>query len=64
MISQKAIVNCIILLEIFLLHFNEIFGHGMLLNPVSRGSRWRYDSKAPTNFDDNQLYCGGYSVNI
>lgn len=39
-----------------------VFGHGMLLDPVSRGSRWRFDARAPINYDDNQLFCGGFSV--
>ncbi|EDV95058.1 uncharacterized protein LOC6567559 [Drosophila grimshawi] len=38
----------------------QIYGHGMMLSPVGRSSRWRYDSSAPTNYDDNGLYCGGF----
>ncbi|KAM8706034.1 hypothetical protein ACLKA7_010340 [Drosophila subpalustris] len=38
---------------------NEIDGHGMMLSPAGRSSRWRYDSTAPKNYDDNGLYCGG-----
>ncbi|EDW66767.1 uncharacterized protein [Drosophila virilis] len=38
----------------------QIDGHGMMLSPVARSSRWRYDSSAPTNYDDNALYCGGF----
>ncbi|XP_055852303.1 uncharacterized protein LOC129916410 isoform X2 [Episyrphus balteatus] len=34
----------------------------MMLEPVSRGSRWRTDRTAPANYDDNGLYCGGYAV--
>ncbi|XP_062554664.1 uncharacterized protein LOC134219813 [Armigeres subalbatus] len=36
--------------------------HGMLLDPIARGSRWRCNSGAPVNYDDNGLYCGGYYV--
>lgn len=39
-----------------------VFGHGMVLNPASRSSRWRFNSSAPVNWDDNQLYCGGFGV--
>lgn len=39
-----------------------VSGHGMLLDPVSRGSRWRYDARAPINYDDNQSFCGGFGV--
>ncbi|SPP83985.1 uncharacterized protein LOC117586174 [Drosophila guanche] len=38
---------------------DELQGHGMMLDPVGRSSRWRYDSSAPKNYDDNGLYCGG-----
>ncbi|KAH8330908.1 hypothetical protein KR067_008844 [Drosophila pandora] len=38
----------------------ELEAHGMMLSPVSRSSRWRYDSSAPTNYDDNGVYCGGF----
>ncbi|XP_077290276.1 uncharacterized protein LOC143914057 [Arctopsyche grandis] len=34
-------------------------GHGMVLDPVNRASRWRVDSSAPPNYGDNQLWCGG-----
>lgn len=40
----------------------QIDGHGMMLSPVGRSSRWRYDSTAPKNYDDNGLYCGGFWV--
>lgn len=39
-----------------------VLGHGMVLNPASRSSRWRFNSSAPVNWDDNQLYCGGFGV--
>ncbi|XP_058445618.1 uncharacterized protein LOC131426884 [Malaya genurostris] len=38
-----------------------ISGHGMVLDPIARGSRWRCDSSAEVNYDDNALYCGGYA---
>ena len=51
-------------LIIVILIFNcalEISGHGMVLNPPGRGSRWRYDRTAPVDYDDNGCNCGGYS---
>ncbi|KAH8358926.1 hypothetical protein KR093_003356, partial [Drosophila rubida] len=39
---------------------DHIEGHGMLLSPVGRSSRWRYDTTAPKNYDDSGLYCGGF----
>lgn len=37
-------------------------GHGILLDPVSRGSRWRVDGSKPRNYNDNELFCGGLFV--
>lgn len=42
----------------------NVFGHGMLMDPVGRGSRWRYDKTAPKNYDDNANFCGGGAVSI
>lgn len=39
-----------------------IAGHGMVLDPIARGSRWRCSGKAPRNYDDNGLFCGGFST--
>ena len=38
--------------------------HVRFLNPVSRSSLWRrYPTEArERNYDDNQLFCGGYAV--
>ncbi|CAD7093332.1 unnamed protein product [Hermetia illucens] len=35
------------------------FGHGMMIEPVGRQSRWRVDDTAPVNTNDNELFCGG-----
>lgn len=37
----------------------SITGHGMVLDPVARGSRWRCNANAPQNVDDYGLFCGG-----
>ncbi|XP_077288796.1 uncharacterized protein LOC143913076 [Arctopsyche grandis] len=34
-------------------------GHGMVMDPINRASRWRVDSSAPANYNDNELFCGG-----
>ena len=41
-----------------------VAGHGRLLNPPSRSSMWRVGFNNPPNYDDNQLFCGGFSVSI
>ena len=38
-------------------------GHGRMRVPPSRSSMWRDGFGTPTNYDDNQLFCGGFNVN-
>ena len=38
--------------------------HGRLIDPPSRSSMWRFGFKTPINYDDNQLFCGGYDVSV
>ena len=40
----------------------EVKGHGRLMEPASRASAWRKGFNTPTNYDDNQLFCGGSDV--
>lgn len=42
--------------------FDQVSGHGYVLNPVGRASRWRFNSSAPINWDDDQVYCGSFGV--
>lgn len=39
----------------------ETSGHGMVISPAGRGSRWRSDRTAPFDYDDNGSNCGGFS---
>ncbi|XP_055634927.1 uncharacterized protein LOC129774897 [Toxorhynchites rutilus septentrionalis] len=39
-----------------------ISGHGMVVVPPNRSSRWRCNPSAPTNWNDNELWCGGLNV--
>jgi len=36
--------------------------HGKLIEPPSRSSMWRYGWDTPKNYDDNELFCGGFNV--
>lgn len=43
----------------------EVLGHGYMFSPINRASRWRlYPTNwdIPHNYEDNQYFCGGYSV--
>lgn len=42
--------------------FDEISGHGYLLDPVNRASRWRVDGSSPKDYNDMESDCGGYYV--
>uniref|UniRef100_A0A182MNE0 Chitin-binding type-4 domain-containing protein n=1 Tax=Anopheles culicifacies TaxID=139723 RepID=A0A182MNE0_9DIPT len=39
-----------------------VHGHGMVLDPIARGSRWRCNPLALPNYTDNELFCGGFQV--
>jgi len=36
--------------------------HGRLMMPPARNAMWRFGYPNPVNYDDNELYCGGYAV--
>ncbi|XP_043282677.1 uncharacterized protein [Venturia canescens] len=40
----------------------QVHGHGRLMDPPARNSMWRFGFPNPVNWNDNELYCGGYSV--
>lgn len=42
----------------------EIYGHGMVMDPVNRSSAWKKGFNTPINYDDNEIFCGGISVSI
>ncbi|KAG8233714.1 hypothetical protein J437_LFUL013834 [Ladona fulva] len=41
---------------------SEVRSHGRLMKPLQRSSLWRGGYDAPTNFNDNELFCGGFDV--
>lgn len=41
---------------------NEILGHGYMLDPINRASRWRKDGSTPRDYNDNEGFCGGFAV--
>lgn len=49
---------CLLVLSIV----RESLQHGYMIDPPSRSSLWRVNKKAPPNYNDNRLYCGGRSV--
>ncbi|XP_046680181.1 uncharacterized protein LOC124367421 isoform X2 [Homalodisca vitripennis] len=40
----------------------RVSGHGRLMDPPARNSMWRFGFPNPVNYNDNELFCGGYAV--
>jgi len=38
-----------------------VIGHGYLLKPPARTTAWRVGFNTPINYNDNQLFCGGFT---
>lgn len=36
--------------------------HGRLMLPPARNAMWRFGFPNPVNYNDNELFCGGYAV--
>lgn len=39
----------------------ESDAHGRLIEPPSRASAWRYGFNTPPNYNDHELFCGGFT---
>lgn len=39
----------------------HVNGHGRLMDPPARNSMWRFGYPNPVNYNDNELFCGGYA---
>ncbi|GBL98543.1 hypothetical protein AVEN_111652-1 [Araneus ventricosus] len=59
--SKMAVYSPIIVIVV--LHCTSLVsGHGRLVEPPSRSSMWRFGFKTKPNYNDNELFCGGYTV--
>jgi len=52
------VVQCCALLMIVV----GVAGHGRLMDPPARNAMWRFGFNNPVNYNDNELYCGGFVV--
>ncbi|CAL1678311.1 unnamed protein product [Lasius platythorax] len=57
-----AYVKLVVIFILGIFYLEGIYGHGMLMEPVNRGSAWRKGFKTPINYDDDGNYCGGLFV--
>ncbi|KOB64570.1 Eukaryotic translation initiation factor 3 subunit A [Operophtera brumata] len=48
-------------LAVVAVSFHGASGHGRLIEPPSRASAWRFGFDTPHNYNDHELYCGGFS---
>ncbi|XP_042869962.1 uncharacterized protein LOC122251841 [Penaeus japonicus] len=49
-------------LGLLLCAFVSVEGHGRLMQPPSRSSAWRLGFDTPVNYNDNELFCGGFGI--
>jgi len=59
---QRSILCCLTLF-IFTIatHIQSCTGHGRLIEPPSRATAWRYGFNTPPDYNDHELYCGGFT---
>merc|ERR1712168_16944 len=48
-----VVVTCCLVLE--------VTSHGRLAHPPARATAWRYGFNTPANYNDNELFCGGFT---
>ena len=44
------------------LYFVCIHSHGRLMSPPARNCMWRFGFGTPVNYNDNEVYCGGFGI--
>ncbi|CAG9770059.1 unnamed protein product [Ceutorhynchus assimilis] len=54
-------IRHLFLTTILLSALDWVRGHGRLIEPPSRASAWRYGFDTPHNYNDHELYCGGFT---
>ena len=55
----RTILTCMILVLP-----GYVSGHGRLTEPPSRASMFRFGFDNPSDYSDNQLFCGGVGVRL
>ncbi|XP_036149327.1 uncharacterized protein LOC105837955 isoform X2 [Monomorium pharaonis] len=63
MITRHRRNNILLVILYFCMQVpGAIHGHGRLMDPPSRNAMWRFGYPNPVNYNDNELFCGGYAV--
>ncbi|XP_017846141.1 uncharacterized protein LOC108602518 isoform X2 [Drosophila busckii] len=53
--------SCLLLVICVLNFIYNCEAHGRLIEPPSRASAWRYGFQTPPDYNDHELYCGGFT---
>jgi len=53
----RTLSLCLLLLA----ELHSVIGHGYMVKPPGRVSAWRAGFNTPPNYNDNQMYCGGFT---
>ena len=57
-------IDMLLQITVLVAFIASVLGHGRLISPPGRSTMWRYGYNTPKNYNDNQLYCGGFNVSI
>ncbi|XP_052786377.1 uncharacterized protein LOC128221816 [Mya arenaria] len=55
-------ISRFLLVTVAVVTLREVKGHGYMYDPPQRSSAWRLGFNTPVNYQDNELFCGGASV--
>ena len=59
---MRRVITPLLLLLLLCCSLERVRGHGRLVVPPSRATMWRYGFDTPHDYNDNQGFCGGFSV--
>ncbi|XP_017019684.1 uncharacterized protein [Drosophila kikkawai] len=61
--SKKEAKEIVWICLFFSISFSILYcdAHGRLIEPPSRASAWRYGFQTPPDYNDHELYCGGFT---
>ena len=60
--TRSGFVLSSLALVILVNQLSNVAGHGHLMDPPQRSSMWRFGFDVPANYQDNELFCGGFDV--
>uniref|UniRef100_A0A1B0AA71 Chitin-binding type-4 domain-containing protein n=1 Tax=Glossina pallidipes TaxID=7398 RepID=A0A1B0AA71_GLOPL len=60
-IGAQMLLRMVLLILAVLGYVPWCWGHGRLIEPPSRSSAWRYGFNTPPDYNDHELYCGGFT---